>query len=84
MVSVRPEKLFISPRDDSFENCVAARLENRLYVGDFIRYFFALPNGVEVVVKCLNDHAAPKISEGDEIELIFRGNDCFAFQARRT
>ena len=84
VVSVRPEKLFIPPGEHVFDNRVTVRLTTRLYVGDFIRYFFALPDGVEIVVKCLNDHAAPKISPGDEIGLIFRGDDCFAFRAKRT
>ena len=83
VVSVRPEKLFIPLGDDSFDNRITVRLSTRLYVGDFIRYFFQLPDGAEVVVKCLNDHAAPKIAEGDEVGLIFRTKDCFAFHANQ-
>ena len=87
-VAVRPEKLFIAATevaaDPTLTNRVAARLDNRLYVGDFIRYFFTLSDGTEIVVKCLNDHAAPKLVSGDAADLVFRGRDSFAFSAERN
>jgi putative spermidine/putrescine transport system ATP-binding protein len=78
-VSVRPEKLFILPSDHAFDNRIAVRFLNRLYVGDFIRYFFALPDGTEIVVKVLNDMAAPDFAEGAPATLIATTRDCSAF-----
>jgi len=80
--SVRPEKLFILPSKHTFDNQITAKFLVRLYVGDFIRYFFNLPDGTEIVVKVLNDHAAPKFTEGEEATLISRQHDCFAFAAK--
>lgn len=81
-VSVRPEKLFILPSEHKFDNRITVRLTTRLYVGDFIRYFFRLADGTEIVVKVLNDQAAPDFSEGDEATLISRLHDCFAFAVK--
>jgi len=81
-VSVRPEKMFILPSDHDFANKISVKFSVRLYVGDFIRYFFELPDGTEIVVKVLNDHAAPKFSEGEEANLISRRKDCFAFATK--
>ena len=78
-VSVRPEKLFILPSDHPFDNRIRVRFLNRLYVGDFIRYFFALPDGTEIVVKVLNDMAAPEFEDGAEATLIATAADCSAF-----
>jgi len=80
-ISVRPEKLFIYPCDHTYDSKIRVRFSARLYVGDFIRYFFELADGTEIVVKVLNDHAAPKFSEGEEATLISRQHDCFAFSA---
>lgn len=82
IVSVRPEKLFVVPGDHHFDNKITVKFSTRLYVGDFIRYFFELPDGTEIVAKLLNDHAAPKFSEGDKVDLFFRIQDCFAFKAK--
>ena len=81
-ISVRPEKLFILPSDHAYDNTITAIFSVRLYVGDFIRYFFDLPDGTEIVVKVLNDHAAPKFTEGQQATLISRTHDCFAFAAK--
>jgi len=81
LVSVRPEKLFILPSDHAFDNTITATFSVRLYVGDFIRYFFTLSDGTEIIVKVLNDHAAPKFAVDETATLICRQSDCFAFAA---
>ena len=82
-VSVRPEKLFLQPSEHAFDTRFTARFTNRLYVGDFIRYFFALPDGTELVVKVLNDLAAPNFDEGQEVTLVASTRDCSAFAPHR-
>lgn len=78
-VSVRPEKMFILPSTHELDNKITVKFTDRLYVGDYIRYFFGLPDGTEIVVKVLNDHEAPHFNEGDEAHLISLRKDCFAF-----
>lgn len=81
-VSIRPENLFILPSDHEYDNQITVSFTTRLYVGDFIRYFFVMPDGTELVVKILNDHAAPKFKEGEEVGLVSFGKRCFAFLAK--
>ena len=82
IVSVRPESLFILPSDHEFDNKITVKFTARLYVGDFIRYFFETPDGTEIVVKVLNDQAAPKFSDDEEVGLISLRKNCFAFAAK--
>jgi putative spermidine/putrescine transport system ATP-binding protein len=78
-VSIRPEKLFIHPTSHAHDNEIAAAFITRIYVGDFIRYYFRLADGSEIVVKVLNDLSAPEFSEGDRGRLLWLTSDCIAF-----
>lgn len=78
-VSVRPEKLFLSDAGHALDTRFTATFATRLYVGDFIRYFFRLPDGTEIVVKELNDMAAPNYPDGAEVTLFASAADCSAF-----
>ncbi len=78
-LSIRPEKLFIQPTSHAYDNELAARFVARIYVGDFIRYYFRLPDGSEIVVKVLNDLSAPEFSEGQDGRLVWLISDCIAF-----
>ena len=78
-VSVRPEKLVFAAADDALDTKFTARFTARLYVGEFIRYFFELPDGTPIVLKALNDMTAPVFTEGDEVELAASTRDCSAF-----
>jgi putative spermidine/putrescine transport system ATP-binding protein len=80
-LSVRPEKLFILPTNQSYDNHMKASFVTRHYVGDFIRYYFKLADGSEINVKVLNDQSAPSLAEGDEAEIVWLRNDCFAYPA---
>lgn len=80
-LSVRPEKLFILPSTHSYDNHMKAEFVTRHYVGDFIRYYFKLPDGSEINVKVLNDQSAPILTEGDAAEIVWQENDCFAYPA---
>ena len=83
-VSVRPEKLFVQPSDHAFDNQITVRFDTQLYVGDFIRYFFSLPDGTEIVVKVLNDLAAPSFAPGEQARLICTTADCSAFAPHKA
>ena len=82
VLSVRPEKLFIEPTRHDSDNRVQARYLTRHYVGDFIRYYFEVTEGVEITVKVLNDLTAPQFSEGDTAGLVWLSKDCSAYPAR--
>ena len=78
-VSIRPEKLFLAPSDHPHDNEMTARFVTRAYVGDFIRYYFRLDGGGDIVVKVLNDRSAPDLSEGDTGRLQWLISDGIAF-----
>ncbi|TXR54285.1 ABC transporter ATP-binding protein [Reinekea thalattae] len=69
ILTVRPENLFIAEPGEETENSLKAFFITRLYVGDFIRYFFKLSDDTEVMVKILNDHQAPSFKAGEKINL---------------
>ncbi len=79
VVSVRPEKLFIHPTTHAHDNDITATFVARIYVGDFIRYYFRLADGSEIVVKVLNDLSAPEFGEGDAGRLQWLITDSIAF-----
>ncbi len=78
-VSIRPEKLFIHPTTHAHDNALRVRFTTRIYVGDFIRYYFRLPDGTDIIVKVLNDLSAPEFEEGAEAQLLWLVKDCIAF-----
>ncbi|SDZ02467.1 putative spermidine/putrescine transport system ATP-binding protein [Jannaschia faecimaris] len=80
-VAIRPEKLFIPPTTHAYDNALTVRFTTRIYVGDFIRYYFDLADGTTVVVKVLNDLSAPDFEDGAEAQLLWLASDCVAFPA---
>jgi len=80
-VSIRPEKLFISPTTHAHDNALTVRFKTRVYVGDFIRYYFDLTDGTTVIVKVLNDLSAPEFADRAEAQLLWLASDCIAFPA---
>ncbi|MEM7023863.1 MAG: ABC transporter ATP-binding protein [Pseudomonadota bacterium] len=80
VVSVRPEKIAIKTGEHAGGNEVTAKFVVELYVGDFIRYFFELPDGSEVTIKVLNDLAAPRLTGGETALLTWQPTDSYAFR----
>ena len=80
-VSIRPEKLFIHPTTHDHDNALTVTFNTRIYVGDFIRYYFKLPDGSDIIVKVLNDLSAPEFGDGATAQLLSTAKDCIAFPA---
>ncbi|MEQ8739477.1 MAG: ABC transporter ATP-binding protein [Hoeflea sp.] len=80
-VSIRPEKLFIPPTSHAHDNALTVKFNTRIYVGDFIRFYFKLPDGADIIVKVLNDLSAPEFEDGAEAQLLSMTKDCIAFPA---
>lgn len=79
-VSIRPEKLFImQDGTTTSDNHLSVKYSMRLYVGDFIQYFFKLADGTDIVVKVLNDHEAPKFKEGQSVSLTSLKENCTSY-----
>ena len=86
IVSVRPEKISIGDRggsgarDAAPDNRLRATFLVKHYVGDFVRYYYELPDGTEITVKMLNDLSAPNPQRGETSLLTWLPADCFAFR----
>ncbi len=80
ITSIRPEKIFIQPTAHAYDNEISAKFLARFYVGDFIRYIFQLADDSEVIVKVLNDLAAPIFSRHQDAKLVWLTKDCYAFR----
>lgn len=80
-VSIRPEKLFIMQKGKTTDNRLNVKYSMRLYVGDFIKYFFKLDDGTDIVVKILNDHEAPKFKKEEKVALISLKENCTSYVA---
>src|SRR5690625_3586834 len=65
IVSVRPEKLRINANGATATNQIQAQFVARHYVGDFIRYYFELPDRTSLTAKLLNHADAPRFAPGD-------------------
>ena len=79
-VTVRPEKAFIATGDRPHDNTIHAKFTMRHYVGDFIRYYFELPDGSGMTVKSLNHASAPQFADGEIVSLGCSSTDCHAFK----
>jgi len=80
IVSVRPEKLRINANGATATNQIQAQFVARHYVGDFIRYYFELPDRTSLTAKLLNHADAPRFAPGDTATLSWDADDCFAFR----
>ncbi|HLS21506.1 MAG TPA: ABC transporter ATP-binding protein [Paenalcaligenes sp.] len=78
ILSVRPEKVQINPMQKT-DNEIRAKFITHHYVGDFIRYYFALADGTQITAKSLSTLAPEQLKEGVEFSLGWNANDCFAF-----
>ncbi len=82
LVAVRPEKTFIGAGQRPHDNAINTKFVMRHYVGDFIRYYFELPDGSAMTVKILNHLAAPQFADGETASLAWRSADCHAFRTK--
>lgn len=80
IVSVRPEKLAIAREGMALDNQIQVKFITRHYVGDFIRYFFELSGGHQIIVKALNSADAPDFSEGQLARVGWADSHGIAFQ----
>jgi putative spermidine/putrescine transport system ATP-binding protein len=80
VVAVRPEKTHVASGEHPHDNRINAKFTMRHYVGDFIRYYFELPDASGITVKMLNHAAAPRFADGEMVRLGWHARDCHAFR----
>ncbi len=77
-LSLRPERVVVNPEPGSLPNVFPAKTEELIYLGDHIRTRFSICGNVDFIVKIPNSAFHAAISEGDEVNIGWKAEDCRA------
>ena len=83
-LSLRPERVEISPEGETAENLLTARVEELIYLGDHIRARLTVAGNDEFIVKVPNAHGHATLETGTEVKLGWASSDCRALDASET
>ncbi len=77
-LSLRPERVIVTPSNDVSKNRFSARVEELIYLGDHIRARMLVCGNDEFVVKIPNSAGSSRIQEGSELSIGWLVEDCRA------
>ncbi|MEP3234128.1 MAG: ABC transporter ATP-binding protein [Hyphomicrobiales bacterium] len=77
-LSIRPERIVVNPSDDQVDSKLSGKIAELIYLGDHIRARMSVSGNDEFIVKVPNNEHAVSLSEGDEVVVGWRANDCRA------
>ena len=77
-ISVRPERVEISPKGAAAQNRMTGIVRETVYLGDHLRLRLSVAGSDEFIVKARNALGAPRLSPGAKIEIGFSADDCRA------
>ena len=77
-LSLRPERVVVSPAKGSLPNIFAAKAEELIYLGDHIRTRFTVCGHDDFIVKIPNSAAHAQLRAGDTVNIGWNANDCRA------
>ena len=80
-LSLRPERVTISPADGTTDNACPARVEELIYLGDHIRTRLTVSGNDQFIVKVPNAHGHILLNRGDEVNVGWATEDCRALDA---
>ena len=80
-LSLRPERVKISPDGEMVENLLTGRVEELIYLGDHIRARLTVAGNDEFIVKFPNAHGQAGLETGTEVKLGWSSSDCRALDA---
>jgi len=80
-LSLRPERVTIGAAEGETENCLEAKVEELIYLGDHIRSRISLTGNDEFVVKVPNSHGHVHMKEGEITQIGWEAEDCRALDA---
>jgi putative spermidine/putrescine transport system ATP-binding protein len=80
-LSIRPERVQLSPLDCDCENIAAATVAQLIYHGDHVRVALRLSSGQDFIVKLPNVRRGLALAVGTTVKLGWRTADCRAFEA---
>jgi putative spermidine/putrescine transport system ATP-binding protein len=77
-LSLRPERIFISPAEDRTPNTYSAIVKELIYHGDHIRTRFSVCGDDDFIVKIPNSSDITSLSQGKEVNIGWMSEDCLA------
>ena len=77
-LSLRPERVIVDPEPHSLPNVFLAKTKQLIYLGDHIRTRFSICGTDDFIVKIPNSAVHAAISEGDEVNIGWKAEDCRA------
>ena len=81
MLSLRPERVALSPAEGSCDVTTDARVKDITYLGDHLRLRVLAFGGQEIVMKLPNASRERTLAEGDAVRIGWRTEDCHALDA---
>jgi len=81
VISVRPEKMSMSPHNGEHDNHLDATLDQYMYHGDHLRAIFKLDSGSTVMCKVTNPSLINQVVSGASVRIGWRSDECVAFPA---
>jgi putative spermidine/putrescine transport system ATP-binding protein len=80
-LSLRPERVLISPEAGSVPNVFDARVEEQIYLGDHMRTRFSLCGSDQFIVKVPNSAGHQHLRPGEQVKVGWHAEDCRALDA---
>ena len=77
-LSLRPERVTVSPKAGSLPNIFPARAEELIYLGDHIRTRFTVCGHDDFIVKIPNSAVHAHLQRGDTVDIGWSVDDCRA------
>jgi len=80
-LSLRPERVTVSPAEGNTENTFSAKVEELIYHGDHIRTRFTVCGHDDFIVKIPNSANLAALQEGNSVTIGWKKEDCLALDA---
>ena len=80
-LSLRPERVTVSPESGTCSNIVTAKVEEVIYLGDHVRTRVSLCGQNDFIIKIPNSHGHVNLEYGQEISVGWQHEDCRALDA---
>ena len=77
-LSIRPERVVVNPKAKQVDSKLNGKIAELIYLGDHIRARMSVSGNDEFIVKVPNNEHSVSLSEGDEVVVGWRANDCRA------
>ena len=84
MLSLRPERVVLNPREGECDSTVSGRVEELLYLGDHIRTRLSVCGRDNFIVKVPNAMLQSGLEPGQQVPLGWRMEDCRALDMPET